>query len=64
MITERIFVPNTPLSTARFRSSARPSIGFISWAPSTSAARPLSTLRNGTTCFTSQRYAAVSTPSI
>ena len=56
LTTERIFVPNTPLATARSRSASRPGIGFISWTPSASSSRPLSTLRNGTTPFTSHRY--------
>ena len=61
--TERIFVPNTPLATARASRSSSPGIGFINWAPSTSSARPLSTLRNGTTPLSSQRKAGVSLPS-
>jgi hypothetical protein len=30
-------------------------IGFINWTPSVSAIKPLSTFRNGTTCFSFQR---------
>jgi hypothetical protein len=55
LMTDRIFVPNTPLSTARASSSSSSGIGFITWAPSASSARPLSTLRNGTTPLTDQR---------
>ena len=47
LMTERILVPKIPLSLARASSSSRPGIGFITWAPSASSARPLSTLRNG-----------------
>ena len=36
----------------------------MTWTPSASAARPLSTFRNGTTLFTSHRYGADSRPSI
>ena len=38
-------------------------MGFMSCTPSCSAARPLSTFRNGTTFFSSHRYRAVGTPS-
>ena len=64
LMTERIFVPNSPLSVARVRSASRSGIGFMSWTPSTSPARPLSTFKNGTTRFTVQRYSAESRPSI
>ena len=40
------------------------SIGFINRTPFCSAASPLSTLRNGTTCFSAHRYRAVGTPSM
>ena len=36
----------------------------MSWVPSTSSARPLSTFRKGTTCLTLHRYSAVPLPSI
>ena len=39
-------------------------MGFMTWAPSTSSASPLSTLRKGTTCLRVHRYSAVPTPSI
>ncbi len=55
LMTDRIFVPKTPLAAARARSSSRPGIGFITWTPFASSARPLSTFRNGTTFFTFQR---------
>ena len=55
LMTERILVPNMPFSTPAASSASRSGIGFISWAPSASSARPLSTLRNGTTPLTSQR---------
>ena len=55
LTTERIFVPNTPARTASASSGSSRVIGFISWTPSDSSARPLSTLRNGTTCLSSQR---------
>ncbi|CAB4747232.1 unannotated protein [freshwater metagenome] len=64
LMTERIFVPKTPLSFARARSASRFGIGFITCAPSASSARPLSTLRNGTTFLTSHRYAAAPRPSM
>ena len=54
-MTERIFVPKTPFSFARASSESSSGIGFITWAPSASAASPLSTLRNGTTFFSSHR---------
>ncbi len=63
-MTERILVPNTPLATARASSSSRSGIGFMTWAPSTSSARPLSTLRNGTTPLADHRYSAEPLPSI
>ena len=37
-------------------------MGFMSCTPSASSARPLSTLRIGTTFLTSQRYSAVGRP--
>ena len=36
----------------------------MTWTPSTSPVRPLSTFTNGTICFTDQRYSAESRPSI
>ena len=36
----------------------------MSWTPSASSARPLSTFRNGTTCFSLHRYSAEPRPSI
>ena len=50
-----IFVPNTPLLAARASSESSPGMGFINCTPFASSARPLSTFRNGTTCFTDQR---------
>ena len=55
LMTERIFVPKIPLATARSQSASRSGIAFITCAPSTSSARPLSTLRNGTTPLTDHR---------
>ena len=56
LITERILVPKICRSLARFSRSGSPSIGFISCTPSLSISKsPLSTLRKGIMCFSSQR---------
>ena len=52
------------LGHAAASSSSSSGIGFMTCAPSTSSARPLSTFRNGTTCLRCQRYSPVSMPSI
>ena len=51
LITERILVPKIACRFARSSRSSRVVMGFISCTPSCSAARPLSTFRNGTTFF-------------
>ena len=50
-ITDLIFVPNTCFSFASFNSSAKFGISFISLTPFFSSARPLSTFKNDTICF-------------
>ena len=55
LMNERILVPKMRFALALSSSAARSGIGFISWTPLFSAARPLSTFRNGTTRFTFQR---------
>ena len=55
LTTERIFVPKTPFSFARASSASSSGMGFITWAPFSSGASPLSTFRNGTTFFSSHR---------
>src|SRR5215472_16200524 len=62
LITDRIFVPKIWCRFARSSSSPSVSIGFISRTPFCSAASPLSTLRNGTICFSTHRYRAAGTP--
>jgi hypothetical protein len=54
LMTERILVPNRPLSVARARSASKPGIGFMTWTPSSLPVRPLSTFKKGTTCLTVQ----------
>ena len=49
LTNERILVPKIRLALALSSSAASSGIGFISWTPWLSAARPLSTFRNGTT---------------
>src|SRR5215469_4576198 len=61
-ITDRIFVPKIRCRVARSSNSSSVSIGFISCTPPCSAASPLSTFRNGTTCFSAHRYRAVGRP--
>src|SRR5881296_2138061 len=48
LMNERIFVPKMRLAFALSSSDASSGIGFMSWTPRLSAARPLSTFRNGT----------------
>jgi glycine/D-amino acid oxidase-like deaminating enzyme len=48
LITERILVPKTPSLAARVSNSSSCGIGRISWTPSFSGSRPLSTLTKGT----------------
>ena len=55
LITERIFVPKIRFALALSSSAASSGMGFINWTPSFSAAKPLSTFRNGTTFFTFHR---------
>ncbi|MEI2715477.1 MAG: site-specific DNA-methyltransferase [Candidatus Nanopelagicales bacterium] len=55
LMTDRILVPKTPLSMARASRPSMPGIGFITWTPSASGSKPLSTFRNGTTCLTVHR---------
>ena len=54
-MTERILVPNMPAATPRSSSASRSGIGFIRRVPFSGSARPLSTLRKGTTPRSSQR---------
>ena len=45
-------------------TASRSGIGFMTWAPSASSARPLSTFRKGTTFFSCHRYSAAPMPMI
>src|SRR5439155_1004062 len=55
LMNERILVPKMRFALALSSSPASSGIGFISWTPDFSAARPLSTFKNGTTRFTFHR---------
>ena len=63
-MTERIFVPKTPFSRALERSASSSGIGFITCAPFSSSASPLSTLTTGTMFLEFHRYSADPTPSM
>ena len=62
LMTERIFVPKIGCVLALVSRASRSGIGFMTWTPFSSSARPLSHLRNGTTCFSFHRYSAVPMP--
>ena len=51
----KYLLPKMPLDFAFASNPSRSGIGFMTWTPLASSAKPLSTFKNGTTFLTSQR---------